>query len=82
MSEEKQHWTVERKIPIAVIIALFIQMLAAVIWATELAARVETIEQHFLSSSVANERFARLEERLEYIHENVTIIRRKLDKTN
>lgn len=80
MSENNQHWVLERKVPVAVITIFFIQVITVIVWATQLAARVEHVEQKALSNEVASEKFARLEERLEHIREDITIIRRQIEK--
>jgi Tfp pilus assembly protein PilO len=79
MNFEDNKWKLDRRIPIAVIVTLAMQIIGALIWATELDARVSSIEQQSVTSSTANEKFARLEERLDGIRENVDSMKRQLE---
>lgn len=80
MTKDDNHWRIDRRIPIVVIIALVMQAIGAIVWATELDARVNNIEQQSINGAIANEKFARLEERLESLKENIYAIRRQLDQ--
>lgn len=80
MIREDKHWKLDRRIPIAVITALLMQIFAAVIWVTELDARVNNIESQSIGTAAVNERFARLEERLESLKESLFVVRHQLDQ--
>ena len=80
MTKDDNHWRIDRRIPIVVIISLVMQAIGAIVWATELDARVNNIEQQSINGAIANDKFARLEERLESLKENIYAIRRQLDQ--
>lgn len=67
------------RIPTAIIISLLMQASVILIWATQLDARVNGVEQHMLGNQGLNERFAKLEERLDDVKQNVGDIKRQLE---
>ena len=69
-----------RRIPLAVIITLLVQCIGAVIWATQLDARVAAMEEQSVSTVVLNEKFARLEERLDNMKQDLSGMKRQLDR--
>jgi len=75
----ERHWTVDRRVPIAVIVTLLIQMGGALVWATQLDARVGDVERQEITSANLNEKFARLEERLDDMKQNLAAMKRQLD---
>jgi Tfp pilus assembly protein PilO len=75
----ERHWMVERRVPVVVIITLMVQMGGALVWATQLDARVGDMERETLSSSGLNEKFARLEERLDNMKQDLAGMKRQLD---
>ena len=79
MRRVEEHWTLDRRIPIAVIITLLMQMIGALIWATELDARVGAIEKQNSGMGNVIEKFARLEERLDQVKDDMGYVKRKLD---
>ena len=79
MMNDDSHWKFDRRIPIAVMIALLMQAAGALIWATELDARVEHIERQSSGSSSNDEKFGRIEERLDSIKENIDAMKRQID---
>ncbi|MDE3060250.1 MAG: hypothetical protein KGJ06_04505 [Pseudomonadota bacterium] len=80
IAPEFTHWKVDRRVPVAVILALLVQMGGALIWATQLDARVGDIERVATGTSSLNEKFARLEERLKDMKDNIDGMRRQLDQ--
>ncbi len=77
-----KNWRLDRRIPAIVILTLVIQMSGIIIWATELNARVYAVEQQSISSAVLNEKFARLEERLDAVKQNIEATRRDVEHIN
>ncbi|MFW0776979.1 MAG: hypothetical protein ACN2B6_04595 [Rickettsiales bacterium] len=77
---DDKHWKIDKRIPIAVIVTLIMQAVAALIWATELDARVGYIETQRSKFLDTNERFVRMEERLDHIKENVDSTKRQIDQ--
>lgn len=80
MTDIENGWKLDRRIPIAVIVALLLQLAGALIWATELDARVSGIERQSLGSSGMSERFARMEERLDNVRQDMQGMKRQLDR--
>jgi hypothetical protein len=54
-----------RRLPMALLVTLLMQVASVLIWATQLDARVNNIEQLCTNNSGLNEKFARLDERLD-----------------
>lgn len=61
------HWQIDKRIPLAIIFTLMMQLFGALFWAAQLDARVMRMEQQSMSQRHLNERFARLEERLDNV---------------
>jgi len=80
MTTAKKCWRLDKNIPIAVIIAFILQVIGAIIWITELDARVSNVEHQSTLLAPANEKFARLEERLDHIKEDTDSLKRQLDR--
>lgn len=78
-SDNELTWKIIRRIPLTVIFMLLFQLGGALIWATQIDARVGTIEQQSISSAELNEKFARLEERLDNMKEDLAGMKRQLD---
>lgn len=73
-------WRLDRRIPPAVLMALALQFIALVAWSTQLQARVALLEQSQGEAGRVPERLARLEERLGAVREDVSFIRRTLER--
>lgn len=80
MSTKRSGWHIDRRIPLAVVVMLMMQMAALVIWATQLEARVTGLEQAGGDMRRVAERLARLEERMEGLRTDATDIKRHLEK--
>jgi Tfp pilus assembly protein PilO len=75
---EIAHWRVDKRIPIALLVTLFLQIAAAIIWATQLNARVGTLEQEVVGTSDFGEKLARIDERLQSVKQDVEFIKREV----
>jgi Tfp pilus assembly protein PilO len=75
----ENEWRVDKRIPLAVIIAMFLQIAGILIWATQLDARVESIEHRTLADASLSEKFARLEERMENLKRDTDYIKHQMD---
>jgi|GEM_PF-6283343 len=73
-------WRLRIRLPLAVIVTLMMQAAAILIWATQLEARVSGVEQQSINSSQLNEKFGRLEERLENMKQSIGDVKRQLDR--
>ena len=69
-----------RPIPWSVVLTLLLQFIAIVIWATQLDARVNNMEQQNVSTGALNEKFARLDERLDNLRDDFGGMKRQLDR--
>ena len=74
-----RHWMLDRRVPIAVILTLLVQMGGALVWATQLDARVAEVERQATGYSSLNEKFARLDQKLDDVQQNLAAVRRQLD---
>jgi hypothetical protein len=73
-------WRLDKRVPVAVIVAMLLQLAGILIWATQLDARVSSMEQQMVGSPALGEKFARLEERLEYMKQDVQYIKHQLER--
>lgn len=78
--EQDDSWKLDRRIPVAFILAIFLQFAGAIIWATELDARVSQIEKQNMGAAALYEKLARIEERMDYMKQDVASIKRQLDR--
>jgi hypothetical protein len=83
----KQHitdtrWQIDRRIPLLFLLTLITQIGAALIWATQLDARVEQVEKNSYDARLLGEKIGRMEERLEYAHEDMRAIKQQLIMIN
>ena len=76
----REHWRFDKRIPIAVILAASVQLAGAVVWATQLDARVESLENNSVVESGLSEKFVRLEERLDSVRQNLMTVRQQLEQ--
>lgn len=80
---QSEHWHLDKKVPIGIIIALVIQTVAffsiAVAWKTAVDARLARLEEISANSSVQNDRIIILEQQLKYIVESLNRIETKLN---
>ncbi|MBP0581877.1 hypothetical protein J8I29_21285 [Labrys sp. LIt4] len=88
---ERESWSVDKKIPLALVIALFVQTGGVVWWSSQLNSRVTVIEERNLKleveigklkdgSSEVRERFARAETTMQAFVETTRRIEAKLDR--
>lgn len=78
------HWTVDKRIPLALIFALGTQTAAAIWWAAGMASRVEQAENRVtvLEAQKAGERLAVLESRIGDVKVQLNRIEEKIDRLN
>ncbi len=69
---------IDRRVPIALILAIFTQMAGMLVWAASLEARVRNVETQTTSASGYGEKLARIEERLDYMKQDTVTIKRQL----
>jgi hypothetical protein len=77
MSEENdKHWTVDRRVPLALIVAMAIQTAGAVWWASNVSERVNNLEKRAEVTAPQGDRLTRVEVKIESIQEGITEIKR------
>ena len=76
----KEYWRLEKRVPLALLLSLLLQLAGGLIWASQLDARVEQLEQSSMARSGLNEKFGRLEERLDSLKQNILVMRQQMDR--
>ena len=76
----KLRWRFDRRIPVALVFSIVLQLASGLIWATQLYARVGQLEESHVDDAALNEKFARLEERLDFMKQNIVSVRGQLDR--
>lgn len=80
--KEVGRWRIDRRIPIALLATLIFQIAAALVWATQLNARVGTLEQQVVGTADFGEKLARIEERLQSLKQYMEEIKREIGRAN
>jgi hypothetical protein len=73
-------WQLDRRIPIALLATLIMQFAAALIWASRLNARVETLEIHAEHSHDLSEKLARIDERVQAMKQDTDFIKQSINR--
>ena len=68
------------RIPLTLISMVLMQGCMILIWATQLDARVNGVEQQIFNSRNLNEKFAKLEERLDDVKQGMSDIKRQIEQ--
>jgi hypothetical protein len=77
MSEhEETHWTVDKRVPLALIVTIIIQTAGLVWWASNLSERVNTLERRAEASAPQGDRLTRVEVKIESVQEGISEIKR------
>ena len=74
--EESKRWHLDKTVPLAVIIAMFVQTAGFVFWAGALSERVSNLEKQQTSTAPQADRLTRVEVKIENIQEGITEIKR------
>lgn len=75
-----RHWVIDKKVPVAIIVALCVHASAFIWWASDLNSRVAMVENRMRVSEPQGERITRVEVTLETIKEGVADIKRTLQQ--
>ena len=67
MTSDENHWHLDKRVPIAIIVALAAQTAAIIWWAATMEARVSAIETTLLANANTSERLTRIEVILERV---------------
>ena len=82
ISDEISNWRIDKRIPIALLMTLILQIFAGLIWATQLNARVGTLENQAISTSNFGEKLARIDERLQGMKQYMEDIKHQIEIVN
>lgn len=80
ISLHENSWRIDKRVPLAVIVAMFLQIAGILVWATRLDARVDGVEKRQVGEAAFGEKLARIEERLENMKQDVGSIKRETEK--
>ncbi len=81
MIKPDTHWHLDKRVPVAIIIALLMQTAGALVWAGAASERLSTLEGRTQSLTKMNVRTARLEEQVIYMRATLDRIENKLDRS-
>ena len=81
MSPPHEHWMIEKKIPLALLIAILVQSLAVVWGAAVLTTRVDNLEKKVEASAPQGERIVRLEEKIGAVQQGIAELKALLQRT-
>ena len=73
--DDDQHWSLDKRVPLALIIAILMQTAAALWWAASLNARVEQLERQAIVAAPNVERIVRLETKMDAIFASLAEIK-------
>ncbi len=78
--EAASHWHLDKRVPIALIVAMAVQTAGALVWAGAAMQRIDYLERDVSATSRIGERTARVEEQMRYLRQSVDRIETKLDR--
>lgn len=81
MTKQETHWHLDKRVPVAIIIALMMQTAGALLWAGAASERLSTLEGRTQNLSQMSVRTARLEEQVTYMRATLDRIENKLDRS-
>jgi len=73
-------WHLDKRVPIALILALALQSGTFVWWASSLSERVNTLERDRMATAPQGDRLTRVEVKIEAVQEGITEIKRLIRK--
>lgn len=79
MTHKPASWKFDRNVPLALVATLLMQLAAGLVWATHLEARVGGLEERYPDNAALAERFARLEERMDGIKDDMQAVKQRMD---
>lgn len=79
---DNTNWRFDKRIPIALLLMLFIQIVSGIVWATQLNARVGNLENEAGASAGFGEKLARIDERLQNLKQDMEFIKREVGNGN
>ncbi|MET3667891.1 hypothetical protein [Caulobacter sp. 1776] len=74
-------WRLDRQVSAAVLVALFVQAAAALLWAGKASARIDDMQRRLEAQAPVAERLARLEEQATATRQSLDRIEAKLERS-
>lgn len=78
--DSDRHWTLDKKIPLALILMLCIQSGTAIWWAAKTDTRITALEASKIEAAPQADRLTRVEEKIGFITEGVAEIKRLIQQ--
>jgi hypothetical protein len=75
-AEDCKHWSVDKRVPLALIVTIVIQTGGLVWWASSLSERVNSLERRAEQTAPQADRLTRVEVKIESVQEGITEIKR------
>lgn len=82
VATRKEHWHLDRKVPIALILTILGQTGAALWWAAGVNAKVDQLEKQAMSAAPQTERIVRLETKMDAIFTSLSEIKQIMQRPN
>ena len=80
MADDCEHWVVDRRIPLALILAIVAQTGGIVWWAASASERLANLEKRIESAGPQGDRLTRVEVKLENLQDGITEIKRLIQQ--
>ncbi len=74
--QEDAKWHLDRRVPLAMILAIIMQTGTFIWWASSLSERVNTLERERIATAPQGDRLTRVEVKIEAVQEGITEIKR------
>lgn len=74
-----EQWHLDKRVPVAIIVAFIMQTAAALVWAGSAGERLGQVEKRVETAASTAERTVRLEEQVVHVRASLARIERKLD---
>lgn len=78
MDSPKQHWTVDKKVPVALMVTMGVQIVAFVWWAGAASNRLDQLERRMEASAPQGERIIRLEEKIGMVQQGIVDLKQMI----
>ena len=75
-----EHWHLDKRVPLALIFAIFIQTAGAFWWASDISRRVATLEHNQMNTPLLVERIVRLEAVLTRLDRTLDRLEKRMEK--
>jgi hypothetical protein len=70
--KEDKHWHLDKRVPLAILLAIFLQTAGVFYWGGQLETRVSNIEARLAQTQDVSQRMSRLEEGISWIKQAIT----------